>query len=180
LQPKVSYDQLGLSPRSRALRGAGHGVPSTPPAEATSKDQPKKVEDTATPATAGPSAAQLAGATPVVFWQAFDSKENKQLSGDEAKALAPIARAGTHIILLRQTPSGFRKYEFWIHGTLERPLDKLDNNKFNWAGMYNFTPPSNIIKSTNGDEPIYFSDAGTARSLTWGQLKLSSTTRKKK
>ena len=74
-------------------------------------------------------------------------------------------------MLSRDTTKGPRDYEFTVHGKLIKELENVDKQKYFWIGRYEFNPPSTLVKSTLGDEPVYFTDTAISRSLTFAASK---------
>jgi hypothetical protein len=121
----------------------------------------------------GPTDAEKATATAVEFWKHFDAKDiSARKTKHDGKATEKLpATISVPLTWEKQTAQGKRVYKISMHGTLEKKLDKFDTSVFDSVGIYNFSSPSKIVKSEKGDEPIYFTDADTKRSLTWGFWK---------
>ena len=157
----------------------------TPPADqpATTPAAPQKdetAEASKAAASPGPSEAEKASATGVEFWKLFDDAKvfkSSNINVDPDETELPTTTA-VPITWTRQTPKGKRTYEFSMPGTLKTKLESFDTKKFRSAGTYDFSTPSKLIKSDQGDEPIYFTDVGVTRQLAWGFLKGSAPAKK--
>jgi hypothetical protein len=135
-----------------------------------------------TPPEQKPPAAQPtpANVTGVALW----SEKNLAFKNWTAEADEDIpeysSTAKLPVTLTLQTKKGPRVYHFWIHGTFVNKVTTFDTNKFTWMGQYNFTPPQQTIKSTVGDEPIYFTDSGTSKPIQFGHIRSAKSKKKKK
>jgi hypothetical protein len=159
--------------------------PPPPRTGGTPSDKPTKdTPPPTTPQTASPVADPCKDAEKLDLWPIVDAVLSGKPSGLPAdiavrlgkktfdeKTPKPTETATSPVYFGRKTPDGLRKYTVWVHGKDMKPLKTWDKKLFVWAADYEFTAPSGVIMSDQGDWPICFNDGGTTRRMTWGMLK---------
>jgi hypothetical protein len=155
--------------------GATTTTTTTTPAANAPKPDDKKPKTTDGTPKAAPTEEEKAKATGIDFWSHKDKKVKGWEPEDKPAEYSPTGKLPVRLQV--KTKSGMREYRVWIHGTF---VDKRKADAgFEWMGNYNFAPPSGIFQSTVGDEPIYFTDAGTEQKMKYG-YKPAAPTKKKK
>ena len=160
-----------LEPLEQALADAEKKKSATPAPPDAAGGTPTKEEKDAAGTAVGPSAEERAAATSVVFWDAFDAKgqvvaRNQKFGEEEEKAKSATPKGAVHVTLRR----GAKTYEFWLHGTLVRPLDKFDR-----CNPTSLGEPSKGERSKNAWEWL-----GRIRGIACGSLFSTSQARERR
>jgi len=138
--------------------------PGTKPgAEATKKTEEQKTQARPQP---GPIDAEKAKATPLEYWK-FNGTQAVRTSRSRVEDESAPSQTVTVTATLTYKD---REYKFPLSGTFSSKIDPPGPGLI-WEAWYMFKPPSSIIKSTAGDNPIYFTDAGTEKKIRYGADK---------
>jgi hypothetical protein len=145
-----------------------------------SGSKPKSDKQPAGGASApAPTEAEKAAATPISFWGYKAKKYQQWTPQDPVPKNPPTGKLPVR--LERVIAKGVvREYRFWIYGTFQRDIAHFDSARFDWQAIYKFAAPTQIVKSTQGDYPIYFDDGGAEHDIEYGQLKAPKAAKKKK
>jgi hypothetical protein len=179
-----------IEPLERALDAAEKpaeqkGDPSTTP---TPGDQPGSAPSAtkSAPSGQGTQAApsQQSNATPIAFWSVMKADYLKTSDQPHPNAppaatpTSPTATAKIPVLLPLHTAKGDREYSFYLDATLDHTVPP--GPQFVWEGAYSAHPPGQVLNSTTGDQPIYFADAATSKTVFWGLFKKQSPKPKKR